>query len=442
MNGVSVNKMRRLLEDEGGNFGIMTALLLPVLFLAGSVAVNVTSAVKESSKMQAALDTAAITAVKSFGEGESESDARTAANALFFANFERSSHLEADNLSDPDEGATIQVEFSVIDDEPTATASYKADYDPLFWGLRPYRISRESVAARAQGKEACILALHPTATRAFEVGGSATVDTSNCTITSNSKDVQSIYIGGTATLKAECLYATGKVSATLANTKLACGKAREDVPPTPDPFKRKAMPTAGSLVNLAGCGQNFVGNGGGNGDCNGTGKTPSKVPDDYSVTLKPGTYRGLEVKGKVRLEAGNYIIDGGALKFTSQSIISGDGVTFFLLNGAQIDIHGGANFHVTAATSGPWAGFVIVAARNNTQAAVINGNSASSLTGIIYMPASTEIKYAGSGTTGGECVRIVAQEITMIGNSAFKSDCKKELADAKINNPGAIRLVR
>lgn len=442
MNGISATKIRRLIEDEGGNFGMMTALLLPVLFLAGSVALNVTSAVKESSKMQGALDMAAIMAVKSYGEGESESDAQAAANALFFANFERPSRLDADNMIDPDEGATIQVEFSQIGQEPAATATYTADYDPLFWGLRPYQISRESVAVRVLDKEACMLALHPTATRAVDVSGSAIVDTSNCTITSNSVDAQSIYVGGTATVKAECFYATGKVSTTLASVNLACGKAREGVPPTPDPFKKKGMPTAGSLVSLAGCGQNFVGNGGGNGDCNGTGKTPSKVPDDYSVTLKPGTYRGLEVKGKVRLEAGNYVIDGGVLKFTSQSTISGEGVTFFLLNGAQIDIHGGANFHVTAATNGPWAGFVIVAARNNIETAVINGNSASSLTGIIYMPASKEIKYAGSGTTGGECVRIVAQEITMIGNSSFKSDCKTELADNTINNPGAIRLVR
>ena len=112
------------------------------------------------------------------------------------------------------------------------------------------------------------------------------------------------------------------------------------------------------------------------------------------------------------------------------------------MNGAQLDIHGGSTFNITPSLTGDWAGFAIVAARNNTATATINGNSASSLAGIIYMPASREIQYAGSGSTGGECVRIVAQEITMIGNSSFKLDCKATLANNTINNPGAIRLVR
>ncbi|MBD9371147.1 pilus assembly protein [Rhizobium sp. ARZ01] len=442
MQKVRKSNMRCLFEDKGGNFGIMTALLIPVLFLAGSVALNIATATKESSKMQAALDAAAISAVKAYGEGDSESDALQQATEIFFLNFGKPSVLDQPDADSSFPGAAIQLAFTESGEETAATAAYSADYDPVFWGLSPYKISRESVAVRAQDGEACILALHPTAPRAFEVSGSAKVDTSNCTITSNSTDAQSIYLGGAATLKAECLYAAGKISATLASLDLVCGKGQENVSRTPDPFKKKAMPNAGNLVSLAGCGQNFVGNGGGNGDCNGTGKTPNKAPDGYAVTLKPGTYGGLEIKGKVNLQPGNYIIDGGTLKLTSQSVVNAEGVTFFLLNGAQIDIHGGSTFHVTAPTTGTWAGFSIVAARNNTQPAVINGNSASSLAGIIYMPASKEIQYSGNGSTGGECVRIVAQEITMIGNSSFKIDCKTELADNEINNPGAIRLVK
>lgn len=433
--------VQRLLKDEEGNFGVMTAILLPVLLLAGSVALNAANAINEASKMQAALDAAAITAVRSYAEGTSEDAVLIEANKLFVANFQRHFAVDLHNSVSLKENA-IQLAYSEVGHETMATASYAAEYDPFFWGLTPYRISRRSVAARVADKEACILALHPAASRAIEVSGSSTVDTANCTITSNSDDSQSIYLSGTATLKSECLYATGKVSATLANLELACGKAREGVSRTPDPFLKKAMPTAGNWTSLSGCGQNFVGSGGGNGDCNGTGKTPNQVPDGYSVTLKPGTYGGLEIKGKINLQAGNYVIDGGVLKFASQSTVSGEGVTFFLLNGAEIDIHGGANFHVTAATSGPWAGFVIVAARNNTEAAVINGNSNSSLTGIIYMPAAREIQYSGNGSTGGECVRIIAQEITMTGNSGFKFNCKTELADNQIMNPGAIRLVQ
>ncbi|WDZ78205.1 pilus assembly protein [Ensifer adhaerens] len=439
------NNLTRIGKDEGGNFAILTALALVPLFTGASIAINLARINLESAKMQDGLDAAAFSAVKSYGEGANESKAKDLANNTFFANFgtpEIVADIGSEGSSAPVESQAIKVAFGTLGVETTATATYELKYAPLFWGLKPYTIDRASVAARMPGREACMLALSPTATRAFEVSGSASVDTSGCTITSNSSDAQSIYLSGSATLKAECLYATGKVSATLAHLTLACPKAVEDVAPISDPFGSKKMPTTGSWVSLAGCGQNFVAGGGGNGDCNGTSKTPNNAPAGYTVQLKPGTYGGLEIKGKVLLRPGYYIIDGGNLKFASQSVISGEGVTFFLLNGAQLDIHGGSTFKVTPSLTGEWAGFAIVAARNNTAPATINGNSASSLAGIIYMPASNEIQYAGNGSTGGECVRIVAQEITMIGNSSFKLDCKAALANNTINNPGAIRLVR
>jgi len=439
------NKLVRMLEDESGNFAVMTALVMIPLFTAASIAINLARINLESAKMQDALDAAAFSAVKSYGEGEDEAQAKDLANNTFFANFgmpEIVDEIGSGESSTPAAAQAITVAFGTAGVESTATATYELKYAPLFWGLQPYTIDRASVAARMPGREACILALHPTATRAFEVSGSASVDTSGCTITSNSSDAQSIYLSGSASLKAECLYATGKVSATLAHLELACGKAVEDVLPILDPFRFRKMPTTGSWVNLAGCGQNFVAGGGGNGDCNGTSKTPNNAPVGYTVELKPGTYGGLEIKGKVLLRPGSYIIDGGVLKLASQSVLTGEGVTFFLMNGAQLDIHGGSTFNITPSLTGDWAGFAIVAARNNTATATINGNSASSLAGIIYMPASREIQYAGSGSTGGECVRIVAQEITMIGNSSFKLDCKATLANNTINNPGAIRLVR
>lgn len=437
-------KLWSLSSDTAGNFAITTAVLIPTLFAAASVALNLTTAVAESDRMQAALDAAAIAAVKAYGEGASETNASQEAKSVFFANFARPSTETGVGATDDasfDESA-FQLTFSPGEPDVRATASFSANYDPIFWGLAPYDISRLSVAARVPDREVCILALHRTASRAVEISGSSEVDTGNCTITSNSDSAQSIYLSGTATLKAACLYTAGQVAATLAQLELDCDEARERTARTPDPFKSKLLPRAQSWVNLEGCGQNFVNGGGGNGDCNGTGRTPNKVPDGYSVVLKPGTYGSLEIKGKVSLEPGNYIIDGGQLQFTSQSIVTGENVTFFLLNGSDIGIHGGATFRITAPVSGDWAGFTLVAARDNTEPAVINGNSNSALSGIIYMPASQEIQYAGNGATGGECVRMIAQEITMIGNSSFRLDCEQELADNKINNPGAIRMVR
>ena len=246
-------------------------------------------------------------------------------------------------------------------------------YKPIFWGLAPYTIAKTSLAARVSDRQVCILALHNSASRAVDISGSSVVDTANCSITANSSSAEAIYLSGNASLKADCLYAAGKVAANLTQLELACGKAREGAGRALDPFRFKKVPIAGPWIDLKGCGQTFVSGGNGNGDCNGTGKTPNQVPSDYVVKLKPGTYSSLEIKGRVALQPGDYLIDGGVLRFTSQSVVTGQNVTFFLLNGAQIDIHGGASFQITAPTTGSWAGFSVVAASNNTSSAVING---------------------------------------------------------------------
>ncbi|MBY5359898.1 pilus assembly protein [Rhizobium leguminosarum] len=429
----------RFLRDQRGNFAVMTALAMVPLLGVASVAIDFTNARFEADKLQESLDSAVLAAMRFYGEGRSEEEATQLANELFFANLALFRGTE--ETTPPAELPSLHIVYAQAAQDVMATGDYALNYQPVFLTRLSFPISRRSAAARQPDKEACILALDPTADRAFEVSGSSAVDTSGCTITANSRSSEAIYVGGSGTLKSECLYTPGKVSALPSSIDLECDKAGEGTSPASDPFKRKTMPKAGFWVDLGGCGQTFVGNGGGNGDCNGMGKTPNKAPDGYTVTLEPGTYHGLEIKGNVKLQPGNYLIDGGTLKFASQSVITGDQVTFFLLNGAQIDIHGGSTFNVTAPTSGTWAGFSIVADRNNTASAVITGNSNSHLNGIIYMPAAQEIEYAGNGATTGECVRIIAQKITMIGNSTFKLDCKAELAHNEINNPGAIRLI-
>jgi len=429
----------RFLRNNDGNFAVLTALAMVPLLAAASVAVDYTNAGFEADKLQEALDSAALRAVRLYGEGQTETEATQVANDTFFGNWD---HAQGNGQAAAAVPPSVNILYSEVGQQITAAADYSFDYQPVFLTRLSFPISRHSSASYQTGGEACILALNRTADRAFEVSGSSRVDTSGCTITANSSSNEAIYVGGSGTLKAECLYTPGKVSASPNSTTLGCGQAHEGSSVAIDPFKRKTMPTAAQAVDLSGCGQNFVGGGGGGGNCNGTGKTPSKPAEGYAVTLKPGTYAGLEIKGNVKLQPGNYIIDGGTLKFASQSVVTGDQVTFFLLNGAAIDIHGGSTFNVTAPTSGAWAGFSIVADRSNTAAAVINGNSNSHLNGIIYMPAAGEVQYAGNGGTGGECVRIIAQEITMIGNSTFKLDCKSELANNQINSPGAIRLVQ
>ncbi|WP_319005707.1 pilus assembly protein TadG-related protein [Pararhizobium sp. BT-229] len=430
----------RLLGDKSGNFATLTAIAFVPIIGAAATVLDLGSAYLEATKLQAALDSAALSAVRSYGEGLSEEETTKEARHAFFGNFA----VPTSSVPLPEEeilsSFTLKLAHGALED--TATAAFGFYYKPMLLERLPFEISKRAVAARVPGIEACILALHPTKYRSFEVSGSANIDMTGCTITANSDDGQAIYVGGSGRLKAECLFAAGGISIDPNAVRLACDYPHEDSPRVPDPFKYKKLPSASPWTDLSGCGQNFVGGGAGNGNCNGTGRTPNGNNAGYVVTLKPGTYGSLELKGAIKLQSGSYIIDGGSLQLTSQSVVTGHEVTFFLLNGAKLVIHGGATFNISPSLTGDWAGFSIVAAHGNTEPAVINGNSSSSLTGIVYMPDTKEIQYSGNGATVGECIRLIAQEITLIGNSYFKMACDPELANMKINNPGAIRLVQ
>ncbi|VVS96315.1 TadE/TadG family type IV pilus assembly protein [Rhizobium sp. EC-SD404] len=440
--------IRRFLEDRRGNIAVLFSLSLVPMLAAGALAVDGANAFRQATEMQRALDSAAIAAAVEHGNGGSSADLSEAANEAFWANFYQSAvvlpHAAAEPVLDESLETSrpyVGVELlpGLLEDQ--VAVEIDLAYEPVFWSRISFPIAKRAVAGRAPDLEACILALAKTAPRAFEVSGSAEADMSGCTITANSIHQEAIYLGGAGALVAECLYASGGIAINSLNIELACAQPREGTPQVRDPFSRIALPRLHHRVDLSGCGQNFVTGGGGNGDCNGTGRTPNGAKSDYVVQLKPGTYSDLEIKGNVQLASGEYLIDGGSLKLTSQSIVSGEGVTFFLMNGADLEIQGGATFHLSPQLEGDWAGFVFVAERGNTSEAIITGNSSSTLTGIIYLPDVVELQFSGNSNTSGECIRIIAQEITLIGNAKFKMDCDPELANMHIQNPGAIRLV-
>ncbi|MBB4183876.1 pilus assembly protein TadG-related protein [Sinorhizobium terangae] len=437
-------QLSRLARDKNGNFAVLGAIAIVPIIAAAGLTLDFVGAYLEAEKMQAALDAAALGSVRAYGEGADESEASKAAEKFFWSNYAlpQENVVDGANLADTPTQGALSVAFTHSTIEDVAAAEFSFDYKPMFLERLPLKIRRQAVAARAASAEACILALHNTADRAFEVSGSAAVDLTGCTVISDSNDDQSIYVGGTGKLKAECLYAAGGIYSSPLSVELACAQAMEGASRVADPFKNKVLPKTSAWVDLSGCGQDFIAGGGGNGDCNGTGKTPKNNNEGYVVTLKPGTYHSLDIKRAVKLLSGNYIIDGGRLEFGSQANVTGTGVTFFLMNGAVLSINGSATFNISPSLVGDWAGFSIVAEHGNVETAIINGNSRSSLTGIVYLPDAAELQYSGNGATSGECIRLIAQEITLTGNSTFKMDCTTELADKSIYYPGAIRLVR
>jgi hypothetical protein len=393
----------------------MTAIIAMPLVAAASLALDITAATLEATKLQDGLDAASLASLKTFAETGSVPEATEAARGLFGVSF----HNQFADTELTESGRfDIALDLTTSSLEETATATYSSRYRPVLLPWGGFDISRQSVAVRIKPMESCILALHPSASRAFNVSGTSNVNLKGCTVTANSSSNQAISIGGAAKFSARCLVSHGGI-AMPSSVDLDCRTPLTDAPAVPDPFADRAIPRKTSPVLVA------------------------DLALTDTLALLPGTYAGMKVSGKAALAPGNYIIDGGKLSLTQDADLSGKGVTFFLINGAELDIHGEAVLKITPPTQGTWAGFIIVAERGNTNRAVINGNSNSSLNGIIYMPDAKELHYSGGGSTGGGgCVRLVAQEITLIGTSKFSIDCGTKPGGNSMYSEATIRLAQ
>jgi hypothetical protein len=148
----------------------------------------------------------------------------------------------------------------------------------------------------------------------------------------------------------------------------------------------------------------------------------------------------MDLKGNTSFDKGVYIIDGGNINLSSQSVSTGQGVTFVLTNGATLQVQGGASatFRApTAAESTTWNGILFFqdpsAGTLNNQ---INGGGTMDFFGAIYMPKGN-ITYSGSSATSAQCIVLIANTVDFSGNTAMTNKCPKDLKDEV-----ALRVVR
>lgn len=108
----------RLLNDRSGNFGMMTAILLPVLLGAAGVALDLTNMMVSKTQLQEAADSAALAASTALASGEAADEAAARELARQFFLGQASNTLGAD-------AASALAETLDIDIKTTATATGK-----------------------------------------------------------------------------------------------------------------------------------------------------------------------------------------------------------------------------------------------------------------------------------------------------------------------------
>jgi hypothetical protein len=162
--------------------------------------------------------------------------------------------------------------------------------------------------------------------------------------------------------------------------------------------------------------------------------TPAVGPCNHSAlkvantTLNPGVYcDGIEITGgTVQLNPGLYILDGNGLKVNSNTVLIGEGVTFYHTSKAKgygaNTLNGTATIQLKAPTTGPYEAMLFWTdpTLNNNNTNRILGNANSWLEGTLYFPKQV-VEFTGTADLAGYTI-LVANEIKITGNAEFHND--------------------
>ncbi len=422
----ALRQLARLRRDERGNILIMAAFMLPVMVGAMALGGEMSYRYHQQRKIQHAADVAAHGAGVRAAYGDPKSTFEPIGQSLAIdAAWDQSGTYTLTDTgptrgdyvgqaTGPNGGQLIEVVLTEI--QPRMFSK--------IWNNSDITVEAFAVAEVQQARTACVLSLDPSAARAMEFSGSTSLTLAGCDIASNSDAVDSVYQGGSSSVEADCINAVGYVddSGGVSLSVTECVAARENQPPTSDPYK--TVPDVDE-TQISCSNWNTV--------TSGPPKKPKNVnaseaytdagPPAWTTNAMRFCAQTVSMKGKVNFGPGIYIIDGVDMRINANAEVTGTDVMFYLTNGGSVTINGSGQLQLTAMTSGPFAPILFYSDRNNSATShQLNGNSSSYFEGVMYFP-NGDLNYNGGAGISGACTQVIANTVTFTGNSDFRSDC-------------------
>ena len=431
--------VHRFWHEQNGSTLALFAFALPALLGLGALGVETGLWYVSKRAIQTQADAGALGGAFAKVWGQTDTQAKSAA----LNEAERNGYVEGEfediqqNIP-PQYGPYKDVEDTV---EVMISRSHKA---MLFAAVVPddaLTVSARAVAGILPTGKACILALDEIEDGALSNGGQTTVSAPKCAIASNSTADDAIRFSGSATVNVQTLWTPGDMLIDGNQAKLTTA----DPPnvgkwPLEDPFE-------GTPINIPlGACQSSNWTGGGT-------KYPGKycnnimVASGSVINLMPGTYY---------IDQGNLTVNGGATLTCTACSPGGEGVTFVLTSSGSLNnigtvsINGTATISLNApgtgaASAGPggiYEGLLFYqdprAPNSTSKSATFNGTANSSLAGGIYFP-NNKVTWTGDLTGVSDCTVIVADTVTLTGNSVLSTDkCEEFQIKTAVTNKVAL----
>lgn len=390
----SFTKLNQLLgrfrKEAGGQVAMSFALVaLPFTAMIGG-AIDFSNTSRSLAMMQSAADAAVIAAATALASGKNLEEKIAIANKAFKYNLPEK--ISRDFIGEPN----TNIDFPNKQVKMVASVSSKSYFGGL---LQEYfDLSVTSVAIVEEGSPICMMSLNKSVEKAISLNGTADIVAEGCSVHVNSKHANALVEVGTGLATAESFCVRGGASGTGFSPKPNTGCFEES-----DPLASK-MATAWATIDS---------------DC-----TVNNLPKIQKDTaLAPGVYcGGITVKkGIVTLqEGGTYIFKNGPLSVSAQGRLQGEKVTLLFTgdSSTRVVTQGGADFDISAKTTGPFAGIAIAMHSSVTpdKDNLITGGGYMSIDGIIYFP-KQHLSIQGNGVIGEDTDQfaIIADTISVQG---------------------------
>jgi len=392
----------RLFSDKRASVAVYLGLTMAPLMLTLGAAVDYSHVTAARSRLQAAVDSAAI-AVAGQPTLTQPQRAQIAKNVVLA------------NLG----GLSSTLNPTVSETEPSGVYQVKANATAPTVFMKLAAINSVNISATAKAaasvpgasSNVCILALSTTATPGLLVNSGVNINAPTCQI-----DVKSLGASSgapAATFNSNPAFALSKIciagSYTL-NNPSAPAQLQTGCATAADPFAG-TLPT----VTVGACtvsNQNYTGN----------------------VTLNPGVYCGNfnfnSPAGTITFNPGLYIFKGVSWNINTGWSMVGNGVSFYFEDSSYLQINSGVSAYLSAPTSGTYANILMFEKPGLTQSAfTINGSAGHAFSGLIYLPSRDLTFNAVSSVT--------AENLTIVLNSVILDGCVWNLNSSPRKIPAA-----
>ena len=415
------SRIREFCRDSRGSVVVYVALALPLLVCGMGFGAETGYRYFNQRLLQHAADFSAHTAAVRKYQGDEKAQIDAAAlHVASVSGYESSLGTIAVNI--PPTSGAFTGDLTAV--EVILTETRPRLFSAIF-SEAPVVIAARAVAAVTDtGKPACILALNETASGAVTVTGSTNTQLVGCSVASNSSAADAFDMSGLGGyLTTDCVQTVGLADENANLTLEECAAPLEEQPAINDPYFWIIEPD----TTMIPCQTTYPG---ANTKVGTPSATTTVTPVD-SWAHSDGTIlpvmrfcNGLDVKGDVIFSPGLYIIEGGnfTVSGTTTPSIAGEDVTFYFTNGGSAQLAAGAQLNLAAPEAGPYSGILFFGGRDDPEPHDISGNSLSTLTGAVYMPAS-EVTFIGNSDGSNGCTQVIADTINLTGNSTLAIDC-------------------